>query len=190
MKVSCGAILYTFNPKGEFGLLLGLEKNNWLPFKGCNEENETYEQTAIREIYEETAGILKLENIELKHQFQTRKKEYRIGISYGRYSLIEEFSSKIKDNLGDKFKEKEKIKFFKFSGIKDDTSIHHLTMNSILYFWEELNNIMSKTKLFDFTIVKKRRNRRRRRSIKMAETKSEVDDTITRFDALTLVEVN
>lgn len=140
-KISCGALLYTYSPKGELGIILGLEKSNWLPFKGCNEKNETYEQTAIREIYEETSGLLKLDTISLRHEFRTKHKEYKIGLCYAEYSIIDNFKKRDKSKLSNCYKEKEKLRFFKLTNILKNPNIHVITKESIKYYWADLNLI-------------------------------------------------
>ena len=82
MKIhSCGAILYTdFN--NDIYVILGMEKGMWFPFKGTRETGETCTEAAIREIYEETCSIVKLDDIELNCQYSTKRKYYHIGLVY------------------------------------------------------------------------------------------------------------
>ena len=97
LPVSCGALLYTCDPHGQLGVVLGVERTEsygYLPFKGRPEANETYEQAAIREVYEETCGLVQVDHIELCHQFQTIHKRYFIGLIKVPYDIIEKFEIK------------------------------------------------------------------------------------------------
>ena len=146
MKHSCGAILYSYNPfNGQIGIILGLEGKHWLPFKGCNNKNETYEQAAIREIYEETCGIIKLKNIKLNHKFNSKNKHYHIGLVYVDYNLIRQFPKIRSTMIKNDFKEKQKIRFFPLSFFKKrKTKIHKLTMESINFYWNDLIHLSKK----------------------------------------------
>ena len=76
---SCGAILYTIQ-EGQVCIVLGMEKGDWFPFKGTRERGETNTQTAIREINEETCGVVNIKYIELNCNFSTKRKHYHIGL--------------------------------------------------------------------------------------------------------------
>jgi hypothetical protein len=141
MKVSCGAILYTFDHNNNIGIILGLESCGWLPFKGRNEFNETYEETAIREIYEETCGVVKLDTINLDHKFVSKNKTYYIGLIYVPYNFIDQFNIKLEKETREEFKEKKSVKFFKLYKCFNDKKIHYLSKNSIEFYLNDLINI-------------------------------------------------
>lgn len=139
MKNSCGAILYTFNTEGKIGVILGLEgSDEWLPFKGCNETGESFEQTAIREIKEETCGLVTLENISLDHVFTTKHKIYRIGLCQVDFSIIEQFEQVRKAESRKEFREKQEIKFFPLDSIFIKQKIHSISRASIKFYWDKL----------------------------------------------------
>ena len=94
-KHSCGALFYTYSPSGELGVILGdegREREEWLPFKGCAEDGETYEQAAIREIREESGGLVDIKTIILEHVFSTRRKHYHIGLIEVPHYIIEMYN--------------------------------------------------------------------------------------------------
>lgn len=141
MKHSSGAILYTFDPDGVCGIILGMEHWSWLPFKGGNKVGETLEDAAIREVYEETGGLVMLKNIALEHSFSSHHKHYHIGLSKAPYSIIEEFDKVKLVETRKEFSEKKMLKFFSLDAIKNNTCIHSLTMASINFYWDRLNAI-------------------------------------------------
>ena len=138
MKISCGAIFYTFDDNNNIGIILGLESLGWLPFKGRNENNETYEQTAIREIYEETCGLIKINEIKLEHKFTTKQKIYHIGLIKVPYDFIYDFNNKIYLETRNEFKEKQDVKFFKLSECFNNNKIHQLSKVSIQFYLNRL----------------------------------------------------
>lgn len=141
MKHSCGAILYSFEPEThDIGIILGLEHRYWLPFKGCTEFGEDYESAAIREIYEETCGLVDVNSIQLEHNFYTSKKHYHIGLTYADYNIVNDFDKERKKHKNNKaFIEKTKLKFFTLKNLKKHMSkIHKLTKSSIIYYWDKL----------------------------------------------------
>lgn len=138
MKHSCGAILYSFDSKGRLGIILGLEGRCWFPFKGCKDKGETYEQAAIREIYEETCGLVKINGINLEHEFSSKNKHYHIGLVYVSYDFIKKFDE-IRCHMVEKqFLEKTRVKFFPLNEIHCFQRIHSLTLVSIRFFWNKL----------------------------------------------------
>ena len=146
MKNSCGAIFYTYDDSGNIGVILGEEdKNEWLPFKGCSHENETLEEAAIREIKEETCGLLELNEIVLEHKFSSKRKNYFIGLCYAPYAIISQFDEKIKNETRKEFKEKKKLKFVALENILYIPEIHSLSKASIEYYWDRLNNLRNKS---------------------------------------------
>lgn len=142
MKTSCGAILYSFDKDGKLGLILGSEGSDaWLPFKGVNEPTESFEETAKREIKEETCNLVDVDSISLDHVFSTHHKIYRIGIYPVDIDIIEQF--KIARSLENRkeFKEKHEIRFFPLENILKDPLIHDISRASIKFYWDRLNTL-------------------------------------------------
>lgn len=137
MKISCGAILYSYDEDGNFGLILGYEDGYWLPFKGGPEINEIPEQTAIREIYEETCGLVKLNTINLEHRFMGRNKRYYIGLCEVPYSIVKNFKLLRSLQVDERFIEKKFIKFFPIHAFYNN-KIHNITKKSIYYYWDRI----------------------------------------------------
>ena len=134
---SCGALLFSFDKYNNIGVILGSEDNNgfWFNFKGCNELGETFEETAIREVKEETCGLVLPSNIKLDHVFSTKTKTYHIGLLEVSYDIIEKFNIYHKTNICSC--EKKELKFFKLKDIFDNF-IHNTTRASIFYYWNHL----------------------------------------------------
>ena len=145
LPLSCGAILYAFNDSGELGVILGDEIKDtnvsYLPFKGCMEPGETPEITAIREINEETCGIVQLNTIKLDHKFTTKRKEYHIGLVEVPYKIVSQFSDIVKTESKKQFKEKRSIKFFRMRDLHKNHEIHPITKASLLYYKNKLDAI-------------------------------------------------
>jgi 8-oxo-dGTP pyrophosphatase MutT (NUDIX family) len=140
LPVSCGALLYTCDPHGQLGVILGVERTEsygYLPFKGRPEANETYEQAAIREVYEETCGLVQVDHIDLCHQFQTVHKRYFIGLIKVPYDIIEKFEIKRATETSVSSMEKLKIKFFPLNQMQN-REIHPLSRLSIKFWLTEI----------------------------------------------------
>jgi len=144
-KKSCGAILYAFNPEGKLGVILGEESRSreeeWLPFKGGCQEEETLEQAAIREIFEETCGLVLINSIALHHKFSTKRKEYHIGLVEVPYELLDAFAEARKHETRENFMEKRKLKFFLFPDVLKETTVHNISKSSILFYKDTLEAI-------------------------------------------------
>lgn len=143
MKTSCGAIFYTYNENKQLGIILGDEGHDcesWLPFKGCVEENESLINTAIREVAEETCGLVNLTPMDLKleHIFTTKRKTYYIGLCYAKYSIIEEFDKKRQSETRTAYTEKKKLKFFLLDEVLTADNVHSISRSSIEYYWNSL----------------------------------------------------
>jgi ADP-ribose pyrophosphatase YjhB (NUDIX family) len=150
MKNSCGAIFYAFDPSGQIGIILGEEGDDFLPFKGCNEPGETYEQTAIREIHEETCGLINISDIKLEHVFSTKSKIYRIGICQVPYSIVEQFNKSRLLESRKVFREKKELLFFPITTVLSNPRVHNISRSSIKYYWDRIislseNNINTTT---------------------------------------------
>ena len=134
--VSCGALLYANDPTGQLGVIVGMEATEsygYLPFKGRPEQNETLEQAAIREVYEETCGLILVNQIDLRHQFETAHKKYYIGLIKVPYEIVEQFEQKRAVETNACRMEKRKIKFFPLSQLYNK-EIHPLSRLSVK-FW-------------------------------------------------------
>ncbi len=149
-RKSCGAIFYAFNPNGQLGIILGTEARtvveSWLPFKGGCHENETHEETAIREIYEETGGLVQLDSINLYHKFSTKRKIYHIGICEVPYDIIEKFDKLRSSETRAEFLEKKQLGFFLYPDVLKDPAVHNISRASILFYKNFLDNIKANNK--------------------------------------------
>lgn len=141
---SCGAILYTiYNNK--IYIILGKEHGDWFPFKGKCEYNETFEQAAVREIEEETCGLIKLNprDINLNCNYSTSRKYYHIGLNFVPYTFIKEFYLKRKVINDKKFLEKTHIKMFDLSDL-DKYMFHQVTSIPLIYYHPFLKDLQEK----------------------------------------------
>jgi ADP-ribose pyrophosphatase YjhB (NUDIX family) len=152
MRNSCGAIFYTYNPDGVLGIILGEEGNKWFPFKGCVKKGETFEETAKREIKEETCGLVCVDNIKLEHRFSSKRKNYYIGLCYVPYSIIKEFENIIQLETRIEYKEKKRLKFFPVDVfILYNNDIHSITKSSIEFYWDKLMQLNNKNIYYEMT---------------------------------------
>lgn len=142
LKNSCGAIFYSFDPQGVLGIILGDEgdcdNEEWLPFKGCAEENEPFEEAAKREIKEESGGLVIINNIVLEHKFATKRKTYHIGVIEVPYGIIEEYNNKRNSETRKEYKEKKKLKFFPLNSVLHASGVHSISRASINYYTDRL----------------------------------------------------
>ena len=148
-KHSCGALLYTIY-RNEVYIILGKENNLWFPFKGVKKKDETHEEAAKREIYEETYGTVIVDTIDLACKFTTNRKHYHIGICEVPYEtlfvinnnkklLINKSNHKdIKD-----FLEKSAIRIFPLSKILN-YKFHYITEIPIKHYYTYLLSINNK----------------------------------------------
>lgn len=145
MRHSCGAIFYAFDPNGQIGIILGQEQNQneYLPFKGCMEEGETLVDTAIREIREETGGLIVLKDIVLEHRFTSRRKHYYIGLCEVPYDLIEKYDQYLTNGVEKRkeYVEKRKLKFFHLDEVNSSQEIHNISKSSVNYYMNKLRLI-------------------------------------------------
>lgn len=139
---SCGALFYTISPTGVIGVILGDESRKgtpeWLPFKGCVENNETYEETAKREIKEESGGLIVVDNIKLEHIFSTKRKTYHIGLVKVPYCIIEKYNSRRHLETRNEYTEKKELKFFPIDEVLLDYTVHSISRASIKYYWQRI----------------------------------------------------
>lgn len=147
--ITCGAVLYTII-NNEYHIILGYEYHwnsigkiqggNWYHFKGKLERGECNEECAIRELYEETFCLIKIDKINLVSYHETKFKKYYIGFVYVEPEFIETFNKKRKkyakisnSNLLEKIEVKAfPISYFtKCKDIPYTTNIHcqHLIAN-------------------------------------------------------------
>ena len=147
---SCGAILYTIINKKVY-IILGLEKDIWLPFKGVREDGETNVDAAIREIYEETFGVVNVKNISLNCNFSNKKKHYHIGSYYINYNYIDMLYKNMRylmsknTNRYSRFLEKKDIGLFMLDNIALN-KFHIITKISIDYYQNYLEKIQNSLK--------------------------------------------
>jgi ADP-ribose pyrophosphatase YjhB (NUDIX family) len=127
--------------------VLGLESKSlddfWFVFKGGKRYDETPEQAAIREVYEETCGLVKLNSIKLEHQFSTKRKRYCIGLVEVPFEIINRFEYAMQTEAREEFMEKKSIKFFKYPEVLDDPRVHEITKCSISYYTNTLQALKS-----------------------------------------------
>ena len=138
MKISCGAIFYTFNVHNNIEVVLGLEGEHWFPFKGCKEADETITQTAIREIREETCGLVDIKEINLEHKFSSKRKIYFIGICQVDNNFVEQFEKKRLEETREAFMEKKAVRAFSLSEAFTNRAVHNITKSSLYYFENKL----------------------------------------------------
>jgi hypothetical protein len=138
MKISCGAIFYTFDIHNNIEVVLGLEGDQWFPFKGCKEADETIKQTAIREIREETCGLVDIKEINLEHKFSSKRKIYFIGICEVSNDFVNQFEKKRLEETRVAFMEKKAVRTFSLSEAFTNKAVHNITKSSLYYFENKL----------------------------------------------------
>jgi ADP-ribose pyrophosphatase YjhB (NUDIX family) len=136
-KHSCGAILYTIY-KGSVYIILGKEHGVYFPFKGGCESGETFQEAAIREIKEETCGLVELnKDIKLDCHYSTSRKTYHIGLVYVDYDIVQKFklirAKEEMDKNRDVFLEKTDIRAFQLDSVFFK-QWHTITLTPILYY--------------------------------------------------------
>jgi hypothetical protein len=154
-KHSCGAILYTiYNNK--IYVVLGMEKGEWFPFKGTKDNGETYEETAIREIREETCDVIKINSIKLNCNYSTKRKHYHIGITQINKNDINQFyknrNAILKNSYAYNLKnyaylEKTDLKMFSLDDIFQ-YDFHDITLYPIKYYYTYLKNKQKKLNMY------------------------------------------
>lgn len=151
-KNSCGAIFCTISDQGVFGIILGDEGitniPSWLPFKGCVENDETYEQTAIREIKEESCNLVDISTIKLNFNFSTRNKTYHLGLVKVPYDIIAKFNEARQLETRREYVEKKALKFFSLKSLRNDDAIHHISQKVIKYYWTALHYVKKNIKKY------------------------------------------
>jgi predicted NUDIX family NTP pyrophosphohydrolase len=151
-KHSCGGILYTLY-NNQIYIVLGMEKGAWFPFKGIREKTETNKQAAVREIYEETCGVVNVSNINLQCNFSTKRKHYHIGLAFISINEIKQFyinrnklEYEIKNQKDIDYKwaylEKTDLKIFKLDTIFKN-KFHEVTYKPIKFYYNYLKKIQS-----------------------------------------------
>jgi len=138
MRKSCGALLYAFDTNGKIGVILGLEDNHWFVFKGGPEKDENIQTAAIREVYEETGKLVKLESIEITYIRKTNHKEYHIGLCEVSYDIVNLFNTRDKSELDAKYNEKKELKFFTIDEALFCNSVHNITKDTIIRYKDNL----------------------------------------------------
>lgn len=146
-KHSCGAIFYTIKDNKVY-IILGKEKGDWFPFKGTCEYDETYEETAVREILEESCGIVNIspDNIILDCHYSTSRKYYHIGLVYVLPTMVNDFYKIRRTHTSEKYLEKTDVKMFNINNILYK-KMHHITMTPIIHYFTYLKDVQYKLKL-------------------------------------------
>jgi ADP-ribose pyrophosphatase YjhB (NUDIX family) len=114
VRNSCGALFYTYNDKNELGIILGKERNNYTPCKGRMEPGEIAEESAIREIAEESNNMIILDELDLYFASGSSKKTHFLGLCYVPFTFIEQYNSSSKRI---KEAEKDNFRFFRVDDI-------------------------------------------------------------------------
>jgi 8-oxo-dGTP pyrophosphatase MutT (NUDIX family) len=138
-KNSCGAILYTISERRIY-IILGMEKGEWYPFKGSKEGDETYEETAIREVYEETCKLVTVDDINLQCHYSTKRKNYHIGLVKVEPSIMVKFNKNRASCSNKAYKEKTALRMFELDNITK-YAFHFITQKPISYYYNELKRI-------------------------------------------------
>ncbi len=115
---SCGAILYTVCNSKVY-VILGKEFNDWFPFKGKCEPDETFEEAAIREIEEETCRVVRPARVALECEYATSRKFYHIGLVFVPHTFIDEFYMNRRRAEDKKYLEKTDVKMFPIERVND-----------------------------------------------------------------------
>lgn len=141
MLHSCGAILYTIYKQRVY-VVLGREFDEWMPFKGTNEEGETWDETAVREIEEETCGLVRIapNQIQLRCIFATNRKYYHIGLIYVDYHNIMRFKQVRKRMHKKAYREKTAIRLFDIAYLHN-VRFHPITTRCIIFYLLDLKRI-------------------------------------------------
>jgi hypothetical protein len=146
-KHSCGAILYTISNQKIY-IILGMEYGDWFPFKGTREKYENNIQTAIREIHEETCGVVNIKYIDLKCNFTTKRKHYHIGLVYVPIENVKKFHENRKAiestvcNKHSIYLEKTDFGIFELNKISS-YKFHSITKIPVSYYLKTLHKIQS-----------------------------------------------
>ena len=139
MKNSCGAVLFCF-VNHKIHIILGKEYQDYFHFKGTCTKSETLEQAAIREVYEETLGIVNVSRLPLLcTHVQTKKKKYHLGLICVQPSFVSQFTSKRKRVLNNslsqfsdkRFLEKQHVALFP---LHDLPFMRYVTQEPINFF--------------------------------------------------------
>lgn len=130
-----------------------MEKGEWFPFKGTREKGETNEQAAIREIKEETCNVVKIDNIDLKCNYSTKRKHYHIGlVQINTYDINKFYQNReillknIKYNYYNQYYsylEKTDVRMFSLDEILS-LNLHDITLTPIKYYYSYLKSLQTK----------------------------------------------
>jgi len=158
-KHSAGALIFTVYDN-EIFIVLGMEKNEWFPFKGTKNNNESLKSTAIREIFEETCGLVVLNDIHLDCKYSTKRKYYHIGLAFVNINIIKKFHKNRKfyeeTDINDenyKYLEKTDIKLFNINKLSL-YQFHNITDIPIQFYKKFLNDLQQK--FYDNIDIKKK----------------------------------
>ena len=145
MVHSCGGVLYTIKD-GFVYIVLGKEGSEYFHFKGRVQDTESFEDAAVREIREETMGLVNLDTIYLDcHNVSSKNKKYHYGLVKVDNDIDVIFNAKrnnsnVVEKLMPDYKEKQDIKLFKLNDIKSH-NLHVLTIKPIMYYYDFLVSV-------------------------------------------------
>lgn len=113
IEKSCGVILYrNWLKEIEFLLVKSKENGHWGFPKGHMEKDETEEQTAIREVFEETGlSVILLDGFSTKIKYQLTENRYKEVIFF--------IGVPLKGFVSIQYEEIEEFKWFKYEDIND-----------------------------------------------------------------------
>lgn len=146
LKISCGGVLFTI-VNGKVYIVLGKERGKYYHYKGGVERGETYEEAAIREIYEETGGLVKLDRIVLDcRTVKTKNKHYILGLIEIDPTIVKRFNDKKRAgdyySYGYSFNEKQDMRMFPLDTI-DELKLPNPTIMPIQYYKKKLSSYQS-----------------------------------------------
>jgi len=142
MRVSCGALLYACKD-GEIGVVLGIEGGNYFPLKGGKFAGETDEQTAIREVFEESCGLVDLKRISLDCTVHSLTKRYHLGLVEVSHDIIEKFAARRATETRPSFAELSGLKFIKLADL-ENMKLPLVTYKAVSFYKDRLFELEKK----------------------------------------------
>lgn len=141
--IQTGSAIIIRNKEGRILLQERTDRNQWCLPGGCQELAETLEETALREIYEETGIKLELKDLFLINVVsgESRKNTYNLGdIVYNNTSLylVDINDNKLKDLKFD-INETKRLKFFKLNELPKNLMDFDLIETYLNYLKKEQN---------------------------------------------------
>jgi hypothetical protein len=152
---TAGAVLVTVRPSdGVFGALLGYQEKGerdakmfpypgyWTPHKGRMDESERGfpKKTAIREVFEETAGLVSLEEKDIEFCYTLKPNpsekylnETNLALVMVPYSVLTRFAEAREQQVSAECKEKLNLAFFPIQAIRRCNKQRGLATNSFVH---------------------------------------------------------